>query len=116
MEPAFDLSKYHMLLNASDPIRANGSITKVIGLVAEAHGINSRLGSVCDIYPKGNQPSIKAEVSGFRDNKVLLMPLEETRGIGPGSRVVARDQKALIGVGEGLGRGDAGCQVRVEKP
>ncbi len=102
METAFDLSKYHMLLNASDPIRANGSITKVVGLVAEAHGINSRLGSVCDIYPKGNQPSIKAEVSGFRDNKVLLMPLEETRGIGPGSRVVTRDQKALIGVGNGL--------------
>lgn len=102
METAFDLSKYHMILNASDPIRANGSITKVVGLVAEAHGINSRLGSVCDIYPKGNQPSIKAEVSGFRDNKVLLMPLEETRGIGPGSRVVTRDQKALIGVGKGL--------------
>jgi len=102
METAFDLSKYHMILNASDPIRANGSITKVVGLVAEAHGINSRLGSVCDIYPKGNQPSIKAEVSGFRDNKVLLMPLGETRGIGPGNRVVARDQKALIGVGKGL--------------
>ncbi|MBW1900927.1 MAG: flagellar protein export ATPase FliI [Deltaproteobacteria bacterium] len=102
MELAVDLSKYHMILNASNPIRANGAVTKVVGLVAEAHGIASRLGSVCDIYPKGNIPAIKAEVSGFRDNRVLLMPLEETRGIGPGSRVVATDQKALIGVGEGL--------------
>ena len=102
MELAVDLSKYHMILNASNPIRANGAITKVVGLVAEAHGIASRLGSVCDIYPKGDMPAIKAEVSGFRDNRVLLMPLEEIRGIGPGSRVVARDQKALIGVGEGL--------------
>jgi len=102
MELAIDLSKYHMILNASNPIRANGAVTKVVGLVAEAHGIASRLGSVCDIYPKGDNPAIKAEVSGFRENRVLLMPLEETRGIGPGSRVVARDQKALIGVGEGL--------------
>jgi flagellum-specific ATP synthase len=102
MALAVDLSKYHMILNASNPIRANGAVTKVVGLVAEAHGIASRLGSVCDIYPKGNNPAIKAEVSGFRENRVLLMPLEETRGIGPGSRVVARDQKALIGVGEGL--------------
>jgi len=102
MEPAIDLSKYHMILNASNPIRANGAVTKVVGLVAEAHGIASRLGSVCDIYPKGDNPAIKAEVSGFRENRVLLIPLEETRGIGPGSQVVARDQKALIGVGEGL--------------
>lgn len=102
MELAVDLSKYHLILNAANPIRANGTVTKVVGLVAEARGISSRLGSVCEIYPKGNMPPLKAEVSGFRDNSVLLMPLEETRGIGPGSRVVARDQKALFGVGEGL--------------
>jgi flagellum-specific ATP synthase len=50
----------------------------------------------------GNRPSVKAEVLGFRDNKVLLMPLEELRGISPGSRVVARGHKASIGVGQGL--------------
>ncbi len=102
MEQAIDLSKYHALLNSSDPIRANGMVTKVVGLVIEASGITSRLGSLCDIYPKGNMPVIKAEISGFRDDKVLLIPLEETRGIGPGSRVVTLAQKALIGVGNGL--------------
>jgi len=102
MEAALDLSKYHKILHASNLARAYGTVTKVVGLVAEAQGISSRLGSICDIRPKGNMPPIKAEVSGFRDNSVLLMPLEETRGIGPGSQVVARDQKALIGVGEGL--------------
>ncbi len=102
MEPSFDFSKYHSVLNASDPIRANGTVTKVVGLVAEARGISSKLGNVCDIYPHRDKPGIKAEVSGFRDDRMLLMPLEETRGIGPGSRVVAKDQKALIGVGEGL--------------
>jgi len=102
MEPILDLSKYHTLLNTSNPIKANGTITKVVGLVAEAHGINPKLGSVCNIHPRGNKTGIKAEVSGFRDGSILLMPLEETRGLGPGSRVIASDQKALIGVGKGL--------------
>ena len=102
METAFDLSRYHLTLNASETIRASGKITKVVGLVAEARGIRSKLGNVCDIYPQSDKPAIKAEVSGFRDERMLLMPLEETRGIGPGSRVVAKDQKALIGVGKGL--------------
>ena len=103
MESALDLKKYYTILDSSSPIRSNGTVTKVVGLVAEAQGISSRLGTICDIYPKEKSQSvIKAEVSGFKDNKVLLMPLEETRGIGPGSRVVERDQKAVIGVGEGL--------------
>ena len=102
MEPILDLSKYHTLLNSSNPIKANGTVTKVVGLVAEAHGINPKLGSVCDIHPRGNKRGIKAEVSGFRDGRILLMPLQETRGLGPGSRVVARDRKSLIGVGKGL--------------
>jgi flagellum-specific ATP synthase len=102
MEFAVDLSRYSNILDSLSLIRANGTITKMVGLVAEAQGIVSRTGDVCDIFPKGNLPPIKAEVSGFRENHVLLMPLEETRGIGPGSRVVAGDQKAMIGVGTGL--------------
>ncbi len=102
MESAIDLERYYMTLDASSPIRANGKVTKVIGLIIEAHGPASRLGSVCDIYPKGDMRRIKAEVLGFRGNKILLMPLEEIRGIEPGSRVVAREDKALIGVGAGL--------------
>ena len=102
MESAIDLERYYMTLDASSPIRANGKVTKVIGLIIEAHGPASRLGSVCDIYPKGDMRRIKAEVLGFKDNKVLLVPLEDIRGIEPGSRVVAREEKALIGVGAGL--------------
>ncbi len=96
------INKYHMALDDLNPIRANGKVTKVVGLVTEAHGPISRLGSICDIYPKGNMPKVTAEVLGFRDNRILLMPLEEIRGIGPGSRVVARQQKASVCVGEGL--------------
>lgn len=102
MERAVDLGKYHMTLDASSPISANGKVTKVVGLVTEAHGPISRLGSICDIYPKGDMPKVRAEVLGFRDNRILLMPLEELRGIEIGSRVVAKQEKAMVNVGKAL--------------
>jgi len=79
-----------------------GKVTKVIGLVIEANGPASRIGAICDIHPMGNQPAIRAEIQGFRGNRVLLMPLEEIRGIGPGSLVVAHNERATIAVGDGL--------------
>jgi flagellum-specific ATP synthase len=102
MEALIDFKKYHMALQASNLIEANGKVTKVVGLVTEAQGPASRLGTICDIYPKGDISKVRAEVLGFRDNKVLLMPLGEFRGIAPGSRVVTRQESALIGVGKRL--------------
>jgi len=102
MDSALDIKKYHATLNGASYINAKGRVTKVVGLVTEAHGPVSRLGGICDIYPKGGMPKIMAEVLGFNDNKVLLMPLGDTRGIGPGSRVVAKEQKAMIPVGPRL--------------
>ena len=102
MHSAVDLTKYHSALNLSSPIVATGRVTKVTGFVAEADGPASQLGSICHIYPSGGLPRVKAEVLGFRDNRVLLVPLGEIRGIAPGNRVVAWDQDATIGVGEGL--------------
>ena len=103
MDSFIDLKKYHMALQTSNPIMANGKVTKVVGLVTEAQGPASRVGTICEIFPKGDMANkVKAEVLGFRDNKVLLMPLGEFRGIAPGSRVVAKQQNATIGVGEGL--------------
>jgi flagellum-specific ATP synthase len=96
------MKKYHKAVAALDPIRANGKIIQVVGLVAEANGPVSRLGSMCEIHSKGDMPKIRAEVVGFKGNRVLLMPLGEIRGIEPGSRVVAKQQKVLTLVGEGL--------------
>ncbi|MDY6972437.1 MAG: flagellar protein export ATPase FliI [Thermodesulfobacteriota bacterium] len=102
MGSLINLSKYHMTLDAASAVSSNGKVTKVIGLLTEAHGPVSRLGSICHIYPKGDMPKVMAEVMGFRDNRILLMPLEEMRGVGPGSKVVAKQQKATIHVGQGL--------------
>ena len=101
MSNGVNLAKYRSCLDSTCSIRATGRVTNVVGLVVEARGPVSCLGTVCDIYTHNNQ-SIAAEVSGFKDNKVLLMPLEEIRGVGPGCRVVARQQNAVVPVGSGL--------------
>ena len=97
-----DLNRYHTTLAGINPITRMGRVTKVLGFVVEADGPASRLGSVCNIYPKGGLPRVKAEVFGFRDNRMLLVPLGEIRGISPGNRVVAKERNALAPVGEDL--------------
>ena len=102
MDNCLDLTKYRNCLESTSPIRAVGRVANVVGLVIEAHGPVSCLGTVCDIYSTRKSKIIAAEVSGFKDNSVLLMPLEEIYGIAPGCKVVARQQRALLPVGAGL--------------
>ncbi len=102
---SLQLEKYYSVIDAVNPIMEMGSVTKVVGFIAEAEGPACRLGGICDIYLQGNKRTVRAEVVGFRENRVLLMPFGEIRGIAPGSRVVAKEQRATIGVGDGfLGR------------
>ncbi|MGW8300503.1 MAG: flagellar protein export ATPase FliI [Desulfobacterales bacterium] len=102
MATTFSLAKYQRCVDTACTIQANGKVTNIVGLVIEAQGPVSRLGTICDIYTKGDSHKISAEVLGFKDNKVLLMPLAEIRGIGPGCPIVARQQRAVIAVGPGL--------------
>ena len=102
MDTNLDLTKFHTCLDSTCAIRAVGRVTNVIGLVIEAHGPVSCLGTVCDIYTTDKNMPVTAEVSGFNNNKVLLMPLEDIHGIAPGCRVVARRQRAVLPVGLGL--------------
>ena len=102
MATTFSLAKYQRCVDTACTIQANGKVTNIVGLVIEAQGPVSRLGTICDIYTKGDSHKISAEVLGFKDNKVLMMPLAEIRGIGPGCPIVARQQRAVIPVGPGL--------------
>ncbi len=102
VENAFNLKKYFSALDQTVPIRMNGRVTKVVGYVIESRGPEVNLGSICDIYARNSVLKIRAEVLGFKDNNILLMPLDDIRGISPGSRVVPVNQKAAIGAGHGL--------------
>jgi len=102
MNPAIRLDKYRICLEGLNPIQVQGKVAQVVGLVVEAAGPACRLGAVCDIFTRENGRPLSAEAMGFRDQRVLLMPLEEIRGIAPGCRVVARQQRATVGVGPAL--------------
>jgi flagellum-specific ATP synthase len=102
MPPMLDLSRYHNALDRAEPIRNVGQITKMVGLVIEAAGPAVPMGSLCELRPEFGGAVARAEVLGFRDHKVLLVPLEEVSGIGPGCRVVAASRRASIPVGDGL--------------
>ncbi len=100
-----------------------GYITRVVGLVIESQGPEVSIGEICHI--KNHSRAVKAEVVGFDDNKVLLMPIGEIEGVNPGARVMATGEKFTINVGEemlgcvldGLGRPVSGdCQDTSELP
>jgi flagellum-specific ATP synthase len=65
-----------------------GHVHQVCGLVIEAIGPNLAIGDLCEIETR-DDATVLAEVVGFRDNKMLMMPLGDLNRIAPGSRVRA---------------------------
>ena len=99
-----DLSRFHQLLTELDPMRCSGRVVQVIGLTVEAVGLSCQMAEICHIYPKSGSHAepIIAEVVGFRDDRVLLMPLGEMAGIAPGNEVIATGAGFTIVVGPAL--------------
>ena len=65
-----------------------GKVAKIVGLTIESIGPDANLNDLCRIVSKDNpEQEVMAEVVGFKDNRVLLMPFESVDGIGPGSIV-----------------------------
>ena len=95
-------TKYLKALDELELIRTYGKVTKVVGLVIEGYGPGSAIGQICSIQPQGECNAILAEVVGFRENRNLLMPLGEAKGLSPGSQIVSNGHMSRIKVGEGL--------------
>jgi flagellum-specific ATP synthase len=86
--------------NASE-VRSEGRVVNIVGTVIESRGPNLTVGEQCEII-SADRHATWAEVIGFRENRVLLMPLGDHHGIGPGSRVIARGQSFAIQAGPHL--------------
>jgi flagellum-specific ATP synthase len=93
-----NLKKFSNSIASSKPVRMNGKVTQVVGLVIEGYCPDTSVGAICEIKPLEGEP-IPAEVVGFRNNKTLLMPLGELRGVGLDSLISVRRDKATLGVG-----------------
>lgn len=96
------LGKYFHGLETANLIRYTGRVSKLIGLTIESQGPAVEMGEVCFIYPLKEGKPIVSEVVGFKGEIVLLMPLGDMRGIGPGSKVLASGMSLQVDVGDAL--------------
>ncbi|PKM80842.1 MAG: flagellar protein export ATPase FliI [Firmicutes bacterium HGW-Firmicutes-14] len=93
------VGSYLQAIEKTDPIKINGKVSQVIGLIIESQGPAANLGELCWVFPNTGSLRIRAEVVGFKEGKALLMPLGELGGIGPGCEVVATGDSFRIKVG-----------------
>ncbi|ABZ84780.1 flagellar protein export ATPase flii, putative [Heliomicrobium modesticaldum Ice1] len=96
------MQKYLQAIRTMDPVRLNGKVSQVIGLVIQSDGPSANLGEVCLVSTQSGKQRVRSEVVGFREGKTLLMPLGEMGGIGPGSQVLATGDVLTVAVGEAL--------------
>lgn len=94
--------KYDIIARSARPVKLSGRVDRVIGLIIESIGPLVTVGEKCYIKSPGVAESQVAEVVGFRNNRVLLMPLGELYGIGPGSVVIASGETFTVPVGPEL--------------
>ncbi len=79
-----------------------GKVAKIVGLTVESVGPTCKLNDLCMITSKNGKQQVMAEVVGFRDNRVLLMPFDSVEGIGPGALVENTKEPLKVQVGEEL--------------
>src|ERR1035438_10049198 len=82
-------------------MRWTGSVTQLVGLLVESHGPNVAVNDFCELETAGGR-RIRAQVIGFRNGRVLSMPLEEIDGLQLGDLVAARGEEARVPVSPGL--------------
>lgn len=107
-----NLTRYKKIINQTKPTQEVGKIVQIIGLIIEADGPKASIGDLCYIYNKLDSEPVWAEVVGFKEKKILLMPLGSMEGLMPGAVVMNSGSSMQIEVGpqllgrvlDGLGR------------
>jgi flagellum-specific ATP synthase len=89
-------------IRRADWVRKSGRIVRIVGQTVEAEGPAAKLGEICDILSPTGQLIAAAEVIGFSERRVLLMPYGDLRGCQPGVEVRATGKEAAAQVGTGL--------------
>ncbi len=79
-----------------------GKIENVVGMSIEASGGHAAVGDICRIYNGDSGTQVTAEVVGFKNNKILLMPYSEMNGISAGNLVRNTGKQLTLRVGEFL--------------
>ncbi len=95
------LAPYQEELEQLVPMRWTGQVTEVVGLLVESRGPHVAIGDFCEVRAAGGR-RIRTQVIGFREGRVLSMPLEEIDGLQLGDPLAARSEEARVEVGPGL--------------
>ncbi len=113
---SLDQVKYDDRLGQTLIYESAGKVTKSQGLIYEAHLPGAAVGSICRILTNDDPSSsvgVDAEVIGFRDKRVTLMPFDDAQGVNNDSLVILKKRSSTVSVGDGLlgrvldGRGEA---------
>ena len=99
---AINFSKYKSAVSQTREMTAVGSVTRVIGLVIEGDGPDLPVGSICRIMPRDGSKPIEAEVVGFREGRILMMPFSAPQGISPNCRIESLHSSASVVVDESI--------------
>jgi flagellum-specific ATP synthase len=99
-----DFHKYYSALDGVRLMSCQGAVVRVSGATVESAGPVVGLGELCGIHIRDGR-RVLAEVVGFRDDHLILLPLEHIEGISPGDTVTARTTPRHIRLSEAaLGR------------
>lgn len=90
-----DFSQYFRAIEQADPVRMEGEVVELIGLVVESRGPLAAIGDFCEVITRQGR-SIRTQVIGFRSGRVLSMPLEDTGGLCMGDRIIARGGESAV--------------------
>ena len=93
--------EYLNVLKSTPTITRCGAVTESRGLLIESRGPMSSIGDICHIHLDSGV-KVPAEVVGFRDSRILLMPLGELAGVSPGLKVTTTGAPYMVPVGGGL--------------
>ena len=96
-----DFDYIQKALNDNDFIYREGQVTQIVGLKIEVKGISGFVGELCYIYNNRNK-KVKAEIVGFNDETIFLMPLGELNGISIGCKVVTTKQRLEVECDENI--------------
>ncbi len=102
MENELNLKKYDDIISSVHLTKDSGKVTEVSGMILKGYFPGASLGSVVEIFPQGVERSFFAEVVGFKDQSVLMMPLSEIRGVAMGAKIVLVKQHASVRVSDQL--------------
>ncbi|MFC1538582.1 FliI/YscN family ATPase [Candidatus Latescibacterota bacterium] len=97
----FSFEKYHDTLKNILSITRGGIVMESRGQLIESKGPQASIGEICKIHCSSDK-TVLAEVVGFRENRILLMPLGDLGGISPGVKVSATGSPFDVEVGLNL--------------